>query len=995
MKLQFDKELDYQLTAINSVVDLFQSQTPRQANFTVISRLSNLGTIDNDLGIGNYLELTKEELANNLKKVQMHNGLAMTELTEPYEFDIEMETGTGKTYVYLRTIFELNKQYGFTKFIIVVPSVAIKEGVKKSLDIMQEHFKKIYNNAVCDYFIYDSSNLEQVRSFATSSDIQIMIITIDSFNKTVKDDGNPDNANIIHRPNDKLNGMCPITLIQQTNPFVIIDEPQSVDNTAKAKAAIKTLNPKVIFRYSATFRTKSNLIYKLDAVDAYDLQLVKQIEVASFASKDYHNKAYMKLISVDNKKSPITAVIEMDVKHGSEIKRENVTVKEGTDLYEKSKGRELYDGYIVNEIYCEKNNEYVDFTNREEVLTIGKVFGDIDNDVLKKQQIKKTIEEHLNKELRLKSQGIKVLSLFFIDKVANYRDYDENGNPIKGKYAQWFEQLYNEVSSRPKYRTLFNDIDLTIPVEKLHDGYFSKDKKGKLKDTKGNEKTDDDTYNTIMKNKEWLLSFECPLKFIFSHSALREGWDNPNVFQICTLNETNKVIKKRQEIGRGLRLCVNQKGERLKGFDINTLTIMANESYDEFAQKLQTEIEQEEGITFGLIEVHSFANIQILKENGEEASLGYEKSNELYLYCKQNSYIDDKGIVTDTLRQAIKENKVNIPEKYENIRFAITSILRKSCGSLNIKNADEKVEITLNKKVQLSPEFKELWDKIKWQTKYNVSFDSSELIKKCSKVINENVVIKKATIEETKAKLTINQGGVNIKNDNKDAPQIRYKEIEETEQILPDIVSYLQNETNLTRKSIVEILLQSNTLEGFKRNPQIYMSEVSKYIKYVMKDFIVDGIKYTKIGNDKYYAQELFETEEISGYLKNTMETQKSIYSHIIWDSQNEEDFANKFEKNDDIKLYIKLPDWFKIQTPIGTYNPDWAILLDCDGKDKIYFVLETKSGKQGQLIEETTRPNEQIKIKCGKKHFEALNTNIELKTSKEYNELLKDVART
>ena len=331
MKLQFDSELEYQHNAINSVIDLFVGQTPRQANFTVLSRLSNMGTIDNDLGIGNFLELTTEELNQNLKKVQMRNGLPLTELSEPYELDIEMETGTGKTYVYLRTIFELNKKYGFTKFIIVVPSIAIKEGVKKSLDITKEHFAKLYNNAICDYFIYDSSNLEQVRSFATSSDIQIMIITIDAFNKTVKDNGNPDNANIIHRPNDKLNGVCPIDLIKQTNPFVIIDEPQSVDNTAKAKSAIRTLNPKVILRYSATFRTKSNLIYKLDAVDAYDLQLVKQIEVASFASQNYHNKAYLKLISVNNKKTPITAKIEVDIKQGTGIKRKPITVKAGED----------------------------------------------------------------------------------------------------------------------------------------------------------------------------------------------------------------------------------------------------------------------------------------------------------------------------------------------------------------------------------------------------------------------------------------------------------------------------------------------------------------------------------------------------------------------------------------------------------------------------------------------------------------------------------------
>lgn len=988
MKLQFDSELEYQHNAINSVIDLFVGQTPRQANFTVLSRLSNMGTIDNDLGIGNFLELTTEELNQNLKKVQMRNGLPLTELLEPYELDIEMETGTGKTYVYLRTIFELNKKYGFTKFIIVVPSIAIKEGVKKSLDITKEHFAKLYNNAICDYFIYDSSNLEQVRSFATSSDIQIMIITIDAFNKTVKDNGNPDNANIIHRPNDKLNGVCPIDLIKQTNPFVIIDEPQSVDNTAKAKSAIRTLNPKVILRYSATFRTKSNLIYKLDAVDAYDLQLVKQIEVASFASQNYHNKAYLKLISVNNKKTPITAKIEVDIKQGTGIKRKPITVKAGDDLLEKTK-RSVYEGYIINDIYCEKDNEYVDFTSREEVLTIGKVFGDVDDDVIKKQQMRKTIEEHLNKELVLNKLGVKVLSLFFIDRVANYRYYDENGEPQKGKYAIWFEELYREVSSKPKYRTLFNDIDLAIPVEELHNGYFSQDKKGKLKDTNGTTLADDDTYSLIMKDKEKLLNMNTPLKFIFSHSALKEGWDNPNVFQICTLNETKQEIKKRQEIGRGLRLCVNQNGERLKGFEINTLTVMANESYDDFAQKLQSEVEAEEGIKFGLIETHTFANIQVVKEDGTETTLGYDKSAELFLYCKVQGYIDEKGIVTDTLRQAIKTNTVVIPEEFTKVKSAIYSTLRKSCGTLNIKNADEKVEIKLNKQVQLSPEFKDLWDRIKWKTRYNVAFDSNELIEKCAKRLNEKVIITSSTLKETKATLNVTQGGVQTSE-----TQNRARLVNEEEKLLPDIISYLQNETDLTRKTIVDILLKSDTLDGFKKNPQLYMTEVAKHIKMIMKEFIVDGIKYTKIGDDKFYAQELFDIDELSGYLKNTIETQKSIYTHIIYDSLKEEDFASKFEKNEDVKLYIKLPNWFKIPTPIGNYNPDWAILLDVDGTDKLYFVLETKSGKNSQLFEESLRESEKINIECGRKHFEALNTKAEFKTANEFDKFMQEAVK-
>ena len=587
MKLQFDKNLEYQQQAIASVVDLFNGQTPMQTNFTVSAYNGQIGLFDSGNGIGNRLELDEEEILKNLYEVLLRNGLPQTKTLKAgnYDFDVEMETGTGKTYVYLRTILELHKNYGFSKFIIVVPSIAIKEGVYKSLQITEEHLKGLYDNTIYNYFIYDSGNLEQVRSFAVSNNIEIMIINIDAFRRSFSDPTKESKANIIHRTNDRLNGMKPIELIQETRPFVIIDEPQSVDTTPKSKEAIKSLNPLCTLRYSATHVEKHNLVYKLDAVDSYNLGLVKQIEVAGFATKDYHNNAYLKLLSVNNKKTPITARIEMDVKDNKgEVKRTAVTVKRGDDLYDKSKGRDVYEGYIISEIYCEEGNEYVAFTSKPDILRIGKPIGDVDDLAVKEQQIRKTIEEHLNKELVLNKQGVKVLSLFFIDRVANYRYYDENGNPQKGIYATLFEKHYNDLIRQPKYNTLFKDIDLDTAAEEVHNGYFSADKKGVLKDTNGSTQDDEDAYSLIMKDKERLLSFDTKLRFIFSHSALREGWDNPNVFQICTLNETKSEVKKRQEIGRGLRLCVNQDGERLQGFSINTLTVMANESYEEFAK---------------------------------------------------------------------------------------------------------------------------------------------------------------------------------------------------------------------------------------------------------------------------------------------------------------------------------------------------------------------------------------------------------------------------
>ena len=972
MKLQFDANLEYQEQAISSIVDIFRGQTPMQSNFTVSAYSGQIGLFDSTNGIGNRLELDEDEILENLQAIQLRNGLAQTKAlkTGKYDFDVEMETGTGKTYVYLRTIFEIHKNFGFAKFIIVVPSIAIKEGVYKSLEITNEHFKGLYDNTVYNYFFYDSSKLEQVRSFAVSDDIEIMVINIDAFRKSFEDPDKENKANIIHRANDKLNGMKPIELINETRPFVIIDEPQSVDTTPKSKEAIKSLNPLCTLRYSATHVEKHNLVYKLDAVDSYDLEIVKQVEVAGFETKDYHNNAYMKLISVNNKKSPITATVELDAKDKKGIvKRKPVIIKRGDDLYEKSLGRDMYEGYIINEIYCEAGNEYVSFTSKEDILRIGKTTGDIDDIAIKEQQIRKTIEEHLDKELVLNRQGIKVLSLFFIDRVANYRYYDKNGNAQKGIYAQLFEKHYSDLIKQPKYNTLFKDIDLDTEAENVHNGYFSIDKKGVLKDTNGATAADDDSYSLIMKDKERLLSFDTKLRYIFSHSALREGWDNPNVFQICTLNETKSEVKKRQEIGRGLRLCVNQDGERQHGFAINTLTVMANESYEQFAETLQKEYEKDEGIRFGIVENHSFANLPVKQPDGTIKYLGQTASEAIFNYFKDKGYIDTSGKVQDTLKTAVKNNSLDVPAEYENIKPAITALAKKVCGSLNIKNNKDKKKVELNKQVYLDPEFKELWDRIKFKTTYSVDFDSEKLIEGCCREIQQSLSVSSAKLIYTKAALDISAGGVVTEESNRYAVSV-----ETLKENIPDIIAYLQNETNLTRKTIVEILVRSKTIPLFKKNPQKYMEQVSQIISAKMRLMIVDGIKYTKIGEDQYYAQELFENQELTGYLsKNMIESKKSVYEYVVYDSGNEETFATSFENNKSVKLYAKLPDWFKIATPLGTYNPDWAILIEMDGKDKLYFVLETK----GDIMFNALRPTESAKFECGIKHFEALGNDV------------------
>jgi len=528
-----------------------------------------------------------------------------------------------------------------------------------------------------------------------------------------------------------------------------------------------------------------------------------------------------------------------------------------------------------------------------------------------------------------------------------------------------FEQEYEALIKKPKYRTLFSDVDTSSSVEEVHNGYFSIDK-GKLKDTSGKTKADEDTYSLIMKDKEKLLSLETKLKFIFSHSALREGWDNPNVFQICTLNESNSTIKKRQEIGRGLRLCVNQEGKRVFGFDVNTLTVMANESYEEFAKKLQKEIEDDTGVKFGLIEEHSFANIVKADEN----YLGLKKSKELWEYLKSQQYIDSSGKVQDKLKLALKNSLLELPKEYEDIAPQINSVLKKIAGNLNIKNANNKRAIKLNKEVYLSDDFKELWGRIKYKTTYRVKFDEAKLIEKCVEEIKNNLIVAKARFAYNKAGLDITQGGVDTQI--KEESSFVYNATDFT---LPDIVSYLQNETNLTRKAIVEILIKSDKLEQFKNNPQKYIEQIISLIQRTMRHFIVDGIKYEKIGDDSFYAQEIFEKKELIGYLnQNLQESKKGVYDYVIYDSDVEKNFAISFESNPMVKLYAKLPSFFKIDTPLGSYNPDWAVVIDRDTEEKLYFIVESK----GSLFTEALRPLEKAKITCGKRHFEALNSGIE-----------------
>ncbi len=969
MKLHFEPNLDYQLQAIEGVCDLFQGQEICRTEFTVTRDSTDgqtrMGFAESDLGVGNRLTLLDDEILKNLNTIQMRNGLRPSETLASGDFTVEMETGTGKTYVYLRTIFELNKRYGFTKFVIVVPSVAIKEGVYKSLQITEDHFRGLYAGMPFEYFLYDSAKLGEVRNFATSPHIQIMVVTVGAINK--KD------VNNLYKESEKTGGEKPIDLIRATRPIVIVDEPQSVDGglSGAGKAALGAMNPLCTLRYSATHVAKHHMVFRLDAVDAYERKLVKQIEVASATIDDAHNKPYVRLVAVNNKKGVITAKVELDVGTPSGVRRYEVVVHDGDNLEQTTK-RPIYADCRIGEIRAENGKEYVELRvpGGEYYLKPGQAWGDVNALAVQREMIRRTIREHLDKEKRLRPQGIKVLSLFFIDTVARYREYDAEGNAVKGDYARIFEEEYRRLAKHPDYETLFREVDLSRAAEEVHNGYFSVDKKGGWTDTEENTQANRDNaeraYNLIMREKEELLSFETPLKFIFSHSALREGWDNPNVFQICSLRDIQTERERRQTIGRGLRLCVNQNGERLRGFEINTLTVVATERYEQFAENLQKEIEADTGIRFGIVEAHQFAAITVTGADGQPTPLGFEQSKALWEHLKAQGHIDARGKVQDSLRKAIKDGTLAVPEQFTTQLGQITEILRKLSGRLEIKNADERRQVRPRQAVLHSAEFKALWDRIKHKTTYRVQFDNEKLVESCIRALQSGPPIAKTRLQWRKADIAIGKAGVEATEGEGAATVV----LDETDIELPDLLTDLQDRTQLTRRTIQRILVGSGRLDDFKRNPQQFIELAAEVINRCKRLALVDGIKYQRLGDEHYYAQELFEQEELTGYLKNMLEeTKKSVYEQVVYDSDTEAAFADQLEKNGAVKVYAKLPGWFKVPTPLGRYNPDWAVLVQTDAGERLYFVVETK----GSLFTGDLRDSEGAKIACGKAHFNAL----------------------
>lgn len=860
MKLHFDSNQEYQWDAIKSITDIFEGQPLNSGDFEFTT--SNAGVLLSENGLGNNLTLSEEQVLENVKAIQKKNEIKNSvEELQGMNFSIEMETGTGKTYVYLRTVYELNKLYGFKKFVIVVPSVAIREGVLKNLQITHEHFQSLYDKTSINFDIYDSKKVSSLRGFASGNAIQVLVINIDSFAK---------DENIINKPNDKLTGKKPIAFIKGTKPIVIVDEPQNMETEIRKKA-IQNLEPLCTLRYSATHTNLYHLMYSLNPVKAYDLGLVKQIEVDSVMSKNDFNDSFIQLESVNRTGNNITAKIKIDVASISGIKRKSVTAnKNKLDLFELSGKNEKYDGLKIYEI--DFGNKQIELSNGI-MLSEGESKGGMNDEVMR-FMIQKTVEEHLKKERDYKDKGIKVLTLFFIDKVKNYREYDENGKATQGKFAMWFEEIYLTEINKPKNKSLDS-----YSIEEIHNGYFSQDSKGRVKNTGGQTQADDDTYKLIMQEKEKLLDLNTPLRFIFSHSALREGWDNPNVFQICTLNETKSDIKKRQEIGRGLRLSVNQSGKRIFDQNINRLTVIANESYDDFAKALQREIEEDCGVNF----------------------------------------------------------------------------------TGRIKNKNKREKLNYRKGFEADPKFLQIWEKIKMHTKYSVDFQTTDLITLAAKAMKEMVETKKPSVTSNKQKVILTDEGITgqLVSDTVSPNYGRSFEI-------PDMLAYIQGKTELTRTTILDIVKKSDKISELLINPQMFMDNAAKTIKSVLYELMIDGIKYEKIGN-KRYEMTLFDDDNFEIYLDSFTHTvadpNKTIYeNYISLDSGVENQFAKDCETSENVEFYFKLPNWFKIPTPIGNYNPDWAIVFK--GEKKIYFVAETKSEGQ-ELLE-----SEKLKIKCGKEHF-------------------------
>ena len=1017
MKLQF-KHQKFQADAAKAVVDVFAGQpylTPTYMMDRGVGYQQSITDEEDFTGWRNERivpELSDKIILEHLQKVQRANQIKPSEKLEGrYNLTIEMETGVGKTYTYIKTMYELNKHYGWSKFIVVVPSIAIREGVYKSFQVTQEHFAEEYGKKI-RFFIYNSSQLTEIDRFASDSSINVMIINSQAFNAKGKD------ARRIYMKLDEFRSRRPIDIIAKTNPILIIDEPQSVEG-AQTKERLKEFHPLLTLRYSATHKTDSiyNMVYRLDAMEAYNKRLVKRIAVKGITeSGSTATDGYVYLEGINLSKADPTATIQFDFKGATGIRKKTAKVGIGFNLYDNSGNLDEYkNGFVVK--FIDGRDNSVEFLNGIKIFA-GDVVGKVSEEQLRRIQIRETILSHIERERQLFHKGIKVLSLFFIDEVAKYKQYDEAGNPYNGIYAEMFEEEYNDIVGNMERE--FGDEDYiqylnAISAHDTHAGYFSIDKKGKMTDSKVSdkkEKTSDDidAYDLIMKNKELLLDRDpkrSPVRFIFSHSALREGWDNPNVFQICTLKQSSSEVRKRQEVGRGLRLCVNQDGERMDvnvlGNDVHTvnvLTVIASESYDSFAKGLQTELADAVVGRPVAVTADLFKGKVITDIKGNEQVVDRELAQAIHFDLIVNGYIDKKGILTDKYYTDKANGEIKVAEEVADSRDAIINILDSVYDSraMQPENArDKNVELQVDPEKLAMPEFKALWQRISPKSVYVVDFDTDELVKKSIDAINQKLHVSKVffkvetgTMEEIKSRDELLEGSAFSKS--KSSTYDSSKRIHTNNSVKYDLVGKIVSETGLTRKAVVEILvgIEKTVFDQFAYNPEEFIIKASDLINDEKATAIVQHITYNVL--NEHYDTDIFTEPTIKGKLgTNVMKAQRHLYDHIVYDSTNERDFASDLDTNTNIAVYVKLPDSFYIATPVGKYNPDWAIAFYEGAVKHIYFVAETKgsmSSMQLRLIEES-------KIHCAREHFKAIsNGNVVYDVVDSYQTLLNKVMK-
>lgn len=1007
MKLKFKKQ-QYQEDAALSIVKCFEGQ-PKGTRHDLVGRRENKIDITNwnqnfveDIIFfgNNKILLAQEELRKNIRAVQKQNNLDYTDNQGYENYSVEMETGTGKTYTYIKTMYELNKAYGWSKFIVIVPSIAIREGVLKSFQITEEHFQELYKKKI-RFFVYNSnnsSNIANINNFAEDNSIQVMIMNYQAFSFD-KDKATKANRRIFMEL-DELQSRAPIDVLKSTKPILIIDEPQKM---GKTEERLNIFNPLFIIRYSATHKEnfKYNMVYRLDAVDAYNQKLVKKINVKGIEL--LHNKSedtYLYLDRVEISKSEPVAYMEIETKSSAGVTKRTRKFCAGANLFELSGGLEEYRGYVISEINAQNvSYDIVKFTNGKEITT-GQIIGDAEEDYMARIQIRETIRSHFEKEREYYKKGIKVLSLFFIDEVAKYKVYDENKKAHNGEYAKIFEEEYINI-----YNEFYNFIDEdykkyldSLNGKKVHSGYFSIDKKAskglsedeqifidsKIDDRSDGTSSDEDAYDLIMKDKERLLSLSEPVRFIFSHSALREGWDNPNIFQICTLKKSSSEISKRQEIGRGLRICVNSNGDRMDYreleddfFNINNLTVIASESYDSFAKALQGEISASlSRKSYDKFEQKIFVDKELVNREGKSLPIDEIIANKIYRDFVKNDYIDENDNITHKLKEDIANNTVSIPEimqdyvgEYTNLIKSLFTETKIEIGNVNKNNINH---LALNENFY-KKEFQDLWKKINVKSVYEVDFDSNELIEKAIKALNDKLVISKMRVRITEGEQRNTMSVSQLKAE--DSMVVGKVRNEVYDDFVPvktkyDLIGSIATDTGLTRHTIIEILknIRQDVFEQFKYNPEEFIRKASNLINDEKATTIIDGITYNKT-EDKF-SNEVFTENNLTGKLGiNALEVKKNIYDYVITDSNVEMEFAKKLEQGE-ATIYAKLPNGFKIRTPFGNYNPDWALVFNNNDFKYIYFIAETKGSMQSAQL----KGAEKGKIECARKHFKTIS---------------------